>query len=489
MNLCELDVFDLHKEIKKKSVSVRDVCQSALNRINEVEEKVAAFYTVTYEGALERAAEVDAEIARGREIAYLTGIPLAIKDIISTRGIKTTCGSKILENYVPPYDAHVVEKLKAEGMVLIGKTSMDEFGMGSSSENSAFKIPRNPWDTTRVAGGSSGGSAVAVTAYEAAGALGSDTGGSIRLPAALCGAVGLKPTYGRVSRYGLVAFASSLDTIGPLGRSVRDVAILLQAIAGHDSRDSTSVDRPVPDYVAGIERDVKGIRVGLPKEFFGEGLDREVGERVKAAIKILQRLGCEITDIQLPHTEYAIATYYIIAPAEASANLARYDGVKYGLRASEAKELTEMYQLTRSRGFGAEVKRRIMIGTYVLSAGYYDAYYLKAQKVRTLIKRDYEDAFKKVDLIVTPTSPTPAFRLGERASDPLTMYLSDIYTVTVNLAGIPALSVPCGVTPDGLPVGMQIMGNYFDEERVLQLAYAYEQAADYERPTLKLTAT
>ncbi len=486
MNLTALSILDLHKQIKSKTVSACDACQSALDRIANVEKSLDAFITVDHEGALKQAADIDAQIAKGRAVKTLTGIPLAIKDVICTRGLKTTCGSKILENYVPPYDAHVVEKLKAEGVIILGKTNMDEFAMGSSTENSAFKPTHNPWNLDCVPGGSSGGSAVAVAAQEAFGALGSDTGGSIRLPAAYCGVVGFKATYGRVSRYGLVAYGSSLDGIGPFGRSVEDVAVLLQAIAGHDLRDSTSVDLPVPNYLESLGESCKGLKIGVPREYFGPGLDQDTRGKINLALKASQSLGCEIVEISLPHTEYAIATYYLIATAEASSNLARYDGVKYGLRAKNVKDLMEMYCVTRSEGFGAEVKRRIMIGTYALSAGYYDAYYLKAQKVRTLIKRDFEEAFKKVNLIMTPTSPTPAFRLGEKVADPLTMYLSDIYTVTANLAGIPAISVPCGFTEKGLPVGLQIIGNYFDEGKILHLAHAYEQSAKFEKPTMKL---
>ncbi|MGH7382841.1 MAG: Asp-tRNA(Asn)/Glu-tRNA(Gln) amidotransferase subunit GatA, partial [Candidatus Methylomirabilales bacterium] len=417
----------------------------------------------------------------GEDVGPLAGIPLAIKDVICTQDVPTTCSSKILDGFIPPYDATVMRRLDQAGMVLLGKTNMDEFAMGSSTENSGYKVTRNPWDLVRVPGGSSGGSAAAVTADLCAGALGSDTGGSIRQPAAFCGIVGVKPTYGRVSRYGLVAFASSLDQIGPMTKDVRDAAILLGVIAGHDPCDSTSVNVPVPDYAAQLGREVTGLRIGIPKEYFIEGMDPEVETAIRAAINVLESLGAKAESISLPHTEYAVATYYLVATAEASSNLARYDAVKYGFRAREAKDLLSMYMKSRQNGFGAEVKRRIMLGTYALSAGYYDAYYLKALKVRTLIRKDFEDAFKRCEVIVTPTAPTPAFRLGEKTDDPLTMYLSDIFTISANLAGIPGVCLPCGFTQAGLPIGLQLLGKPFDEATLLQVAFAYEQATEWHR--------
>jgi aspartyl-tRNA(Asn)/glutamyl-tRNA(Gln) amidotransferase subunit A len=410
-------------------------------------------------------------------LPLLGGVPVGIKDVMSTRGVRTTAGSKILGNYIPPYDCTAVARMEAAGAVVLGKTNCDEFAMGSSNENSAFHPVHNPRDLTRVPGGSSGGSAAAVAADMAVVALGSDTGGSIRQPASFCGVVGLMPTYGRVSRYGLIAFASSLDHIGPLAKTVKDVAIVLHAIAGRDPMDSTSADLPVPDYTTDLEKSVRGLRLGVAKEYFGEGLDDEVHHAVESAIDELKSLGCEVVPVSLPHTPYAIPTYYLIATAEASSNLARYDGVRYSYRASGVKTLSEMYRRSRDEGFGAEVKRRIMLGTYALSAGYYDAYYLKAQKVRTLLTRDFEEAFRKVDAIVTPTSPTAAFRLGEKSNDPLAMYLADIYTVTADLAGIPGISIPCGETQGKLPIGLQILGKHFDEATILRLAHAYERAA------------
>ena len=410
--------------------------------------------------------------------ASLTGIPVAIKDNMCTKGIRTTCGSKILFNFVPPYESTVTSRLKEQGFVLVGKTNMDEFAMGSSTENSGFQITKNPWDPERIPGGSSGGSAAAVAADECIAALGSDTGGSIRQPASLCGVVGMKPTYGRVSRYGLVAYASSLDQIGPITKDVRDSALMLNVIAGHDPRDSTSAPVSVPDFTAVLGRDIKGLKIGIPKEYFIEGIDPEVSQAVREAIRTLESLGAIPVEVSLPHTGYAVATYYVLATSEASSNLARYDGVKYGFRA-EGKDLMDMYMKTRAQGFGAEVKRRIMLGTYALSSGYYEAYYKKAQQVRTLIKKDFEDAFGNVDVIVTPTCPTAAFRIGEKTADPLQMYLSDIFTISVNLAGVPAISVPCGFTSGNLPVGLQFIGRHFDEESILKIAYAYEQATDW----------
>jgi aspartyl-tRNA(Asn)/glutamyl-tRNA(Gln) amidotransferase subunit A len=420
---------------------------------------------------------VDRMAAEGKTLPPLGGVPVGIKDVMSTRGLRTTAGSKILEKYIPPYDCTAVARLESAGAVVLGKMNCDEFAMGSSNENSAYGPVRNPRDLSRVPGGSSGGSAAAVAADMAVVTLGSDTGGSIRQPASFCGVVGLMPTYGRVSRYGLIAFASSLDHIGPLAKTVRDAATVLRTIAGRDPMDSTSADVPVPDYVAELDKPIRGMKIGVAKEYFGEGLDDEVRHAVECAIDKLKSLGCEIVPVSLPHTPYAIPTYYIIATAEASANLARFDGVRYSHRARGVKTLSEMYRRSRDEGFGAEVKRRIMLGTYALSAGYYDAYYLKAQKVRTLLTRDFDEAFHKVDAIVTPTSPTAAFRLGEKSNDPLAMYLADIYTVTADLAGIPGISVPCGQTKEKLPIGLQILGKHFDESAILRLAHAYEQTA------------
>ena len=477
MEVCRLGIGELRERFDRGELSSVEVTRAFIERIREVDERIRAYLTVTEEEALEMASRADEMMKEGK-VFPLTGIPLAIKDNICTKGIRTTCASRILHNFVPPYDATVIRRLKAHGAVILGKTNMDEFAMGSSTENSAFAITRNPWDLEAIPGGSSGGSAAAVAADECAGALGSDTGGSIRQPAACCGVVGLKPTYGRVSRYGLVAFASSLDQIGPMTKSVRDSALLLGAIAGHDPHDSTSSPLPDEDFTRLLGEEIRGMRLGMPKEFFIEGMDPEVEERVKEAIRVLEGLGAEAFEISLPHTPYAVATYYIICTAEASSNLARYDGVKYGLR-KEGEDLIEMYRETRSDGFGPEVKRRIMLGTYALSAGYYDAYYKKASQVRTLIKEDFEKAFERCDLIVTPTSPTAAFAIGEKIDDPLQMYLSDIFTISVNLAGLPALSLPCGFTQRGLPVGLQIIGKPFSEATLLQAAYAYEESADF----------
>ncbi|HLK35082.1 MAG TPA: Asp-tRNA(Asn)/Glu-tRNA(Gln) amidotransferase subunit GatA, partial [Terriglobales bacterium] len=446
-------------------------------KIEKEDREVHAYLHLARERALGHAARIDALADKGEPLPPLGGVPLAIKDVMTTSGVRTTAGSKILNNFVPAYDCTAVARLEAAGAVVLGKTNCDEFAMGSSNENSAYGPVRNPRDISRVPGGSSGGSAAAVSAGTAVAALGSDTGGSIRQPAAFCGVVGLMPTYGRVSRYGLIAFASSLDHIGPITKTVKDAALLLHIIAGRDPMDSTSADVPVPDYAQEIGRPVKGLRLGVPKEYFGEGLDPEVRAAVEAAIQLLaEKSGCQIVPISLPHTEYAIPTYYLIATAEASSNLARYDGVRYGMRAPQAGTLADMYRRTRDQGFGAEVKRRIMLGTYALSAGYYDAYYLKAQKVRTLLARDFEQAFQQVDAIVTPTSPTPAFRLGEKVDDPLAMYLADIFTVVADLVGIPGISVPCGDTRGGLPIGLQILGKHFDEGTVLRLAHAHEHA-------------
>ncbi len=481
-----LTIHELQELLRRREVSATEVVRSYLQRIEAVEPKVRAYVTVTAEEALAQAARVDRRLAGGEPVGLLGGVPLAIKDVICTKGVRTTCSSKILENFIPPYDATVIERLKAQDAIFLGKTNMDEFAMGSSTENSAYFKTRNPWHLEYVPGGSSGGSAAAVAADLCAGALGSDTGGSIRQPGALCGIAGLKPTYGRVSRYGLVAFASSLDQIGPLAKDVRDCAILLKVIAGHDPLDSTSADIPVPDYTAFLTGDVKGIRIGIPSEYFVEGMDPEIEGAIWEAIRVLESLGATSEKVSLPHTEYAVATYYLIAPAEASSNLARYDGVKYGYRTARGHDILEMYQKTRREGFGPEVKRRIMLGTYALSAGYYDAYYLKALKVRTLIRRDFDEAFKHFDVIVTPTSPTAAFRFGEKTEDPLQMYLSDIFTIPCNLAGLPGISIPCGFTGRGLPIGLQILGKPFDEGTVLKVAYAYEQATEWHkrRPAL-----
>jgi aspartyl-tRNA(Asn)/glutamyl-tRNA(Gln) amidotransferase subunit A len=472
-----MTIAGLRKLLDDHEISVKDVLDDVYGRMDEVEGRVKAFITITRERAYEDAQRAQEGIDAGRS-ALLTGIPLAIKDNMCTKGVLTTCASRILHNFVPPYESTATGRLKAQDYVLVGKANMDEFAMGSSTENSSVHTTRNPWDTDCVPGGSSGGSAAAVAAGECIAALGSDTGGSIRQPAALCGIVGLKPTYGRVSRFGLVAFASSLDQIGPLTKDVADSAALLNVIAGHDPMDSTSAPVPTPDFTAVLGRDIKGLRIGIPKEYFIEGIDGDVEQAVRDAIRQLEALGAEAKAVTLPHTGYATATYYILATSEASSNLARYDGVKYGLRVT-GNDLLDMYMNTRARGFGAEVKRRIMLGSYALSSGYYDAYYKKAQQVRTLIKNDFDEAFREVDVIVTPTSPTPAFRVGEKAADPLQMYLSDIFTISVNLAGIPAISLPCGFTKANLPVGLQIMGRPFDEETVFKTAYAYEQSTDW----------
>ncbi len=480
MELFKLTITEARDLLDKKEISALDIVNSIYGRILSIEDKVQAFVTLTKKKALSMAQEAQQKIDMAKKGAFLIGIPLAVKDNMCTKGIPTTCSSKILFNFVPPYESTVTSRLAAQGYVLIGKTNLDEFAMGSSTENSGFHITKNPWDPERIPGGSSGGSAAAVAADECIAALGSDTGGSIRQPAALCGVVGLKPTYGRVSRYGLVAFASSLDQIGTLTKNVRDSALLMNVISGHDPLDSTSAPVPVPDFTGVLGKDIKGMKVGIPREYFIEGMDKEVESSVREAIKKMESLGAVPVEVSLPHTEYAIATYYILATSEASSNLARYDGVKYGLRV-EGKDLLEMYMTTRSQGFGAEVKRRIMLGTYALSSGYYEAYYRKAQQVRTLIKRDFEDAFKKVDIIATPTSPTAAFKIGEKTSDPLQMYLSDIFTISVNLAGVPAISVPCGFTSNNLPIGLQLIGKHFDEETIFKVAYAYEQATDWHR--------
>lgn len=474
MKLYEKSAHALHELLKNKEVTSREVTESVLTRLEATEGEVGAYLEVEREAALAAADAADARIASG-EMGALTGIPCAIKDNICLKGMKTTCASKILENFRPPYDATVVEKLAKESPVVLGKTNLDEFAMGGSTENSAYHVTRNPWDASRVPGGSSGGSAAAVAAGSAIFALGSDTGGSIRQPASFCGVVGLKPTYGRVSRYGLVAYASSLDQIGPLTRDVTDAALVLNAIAGVDDMDSTSSASPVPDFTQALRADVKGLKIGVPKEYFAAGLDSEVEANVRAAIEKYKEMGAEVAEISLPHTPYAISTYYIIAPAEAATNLERYDGVSYGERV-EGADLVEMMTNTRTKLFGEEVKRRIMIGNYALSAGYYDAYYLKALKARTLIAADYTEAFKKVDVIMTPTAPTAAYKLGEMINDPLQMYLQDVCTVPLNLAGLPGISIPCGKTAAGMPIGLQIIGRALDEETILRAAYTYESA-------------
>ncbi|MCD6232654.1 Asp-tRNA(Asn)/Glu-tRNA(Gln) amidotransferase subunit GatA [Candidatus Aerophobetes bacterium] len=475
MELYKLPAHKLHQLIKKREVSVEEVIISLFKRIEEVEDKIGAFLSLDKEEALKEAKKWDKRLSREENPGILAGIPIAIKDNICVKKRETTCASRILKGFYPPYSATVIKKLKEAGCILIGKTNLDEFAMGSSTENSAFKITHNPWNLETIPGGSSGGSAAAVASGEATMALGSDTGGSIRQPAALCGVVGLKPTYGRVSRYGLVAFASSLDQIGPITKDVTDCAHLLKVISGKDELDSTCLDYPVPDYPKFLLPDVKGIKIGLPEEYFIGGIEKEVKENILKSAKLLEKLGAHLEQVSLPHTEYAVATYYLIATAEASSNLARYDGVGYGYRTKEEKNLIDMYKKTRQEGFGDEVKRRIMLGTYVLSKGYYENYYGKAQRVRTLIKRDFEKVFQKFDALITPTSPTVAFRIGEKIDDPLKMYLSDIFTISANLAGIPGISIPCGFGRNHLPVGMQILTKAFNEEMLLRIAYTYEQ--------------
>ena len=489
MALNQLTAHELHEKLKTREITAVELTESVFEHIEEVELQVKGYLTLTKELALEQAAAADRGFQNGNEMPSLAGIPFAIKDVICTKGVRTTCASKILENFVPPYDATVMNKLNKQGIVMIGKTNMDEFAMGSSTENSAYQITHNPWDLTTIPGGSSGGSAAVVAADTAILSLGSDTGGSIRQPAALCGVVGMKPTYGRISRYGLIAFASSLDQIGPFTKDVTDCALVLNALCGKDEMDSTSVDVPVPDFTKSLINDVKGMKIGVPKEYFAKGLDAEVAVSVQTAIVKLESLGASIVDISLPHTDYAIATYYIIAPAEASANLARYDGVRYGYRTEEPTDLINMYKKTRSEGFGNEVKRRIMLGTFALSTGYQDAYYKKAQKVRTLIKSDFDAAFEKVDVIVTPTSPTPAFKLGERTEDPLQMYMCDVMTTPASHAGLPGISVPCGFVKNGLPVGLQLLAKPFAEESVLRVAYTFEQNTEHHLKKPELLGT
>jgi aspartyl-tRNA(Asn)/glutamyl-tRNA(Gln) amidotransferase subunit A len=481
--LNQLTISELQKRLVSRDVTAREAVRVCLDQIKRVDNNVKAFLSYDEADALRQADEMDKLIAGGATLERypLLGAPIAIKDVLAVKGHPLNCASRILGKFVSPYDATVIERLRNAGAVVFGRLNMDEFAMGSSTENSAFFTTRNPWDTSRIPGGSSGGSAAAVAADECFASLGSDTGGSIRQPAALCGCVGFKPTYGRVSRYGLVAFASSLDQIGPFTKDVRDAALLLRVISGHDDKDSTSISEAVPDYAAALDGNIRGLKIGLPKEYFISGLSKDVSDAVNAAVKKLQELGAEVVDISLPHTDYAAATYYIIAPAEASANLARFDGIRYGARVNGADPI-ELYSKTRGQGFGAEVKRRIILGTYVLSSGYYDAFYLRAQKVRTLIRQDFINAFEKVDAIVTPTTPTPAFKIGEKSDDPMQMYLSDIFTISCNLAGNCGISLPCGFSANPkLPIGLQLLGKPFGEATILKIAHAYEQATDWHK--------
>ncbi len=483
--LAQLTIHAAAEKLRKKEVSSVELTKAFLGRIEKLDKKIESFLCIVPEKALKQAEQMDNLRATGKDLGSLMGIPIAPKDIYLTEGIPTTCASKILEGYIPPYNSTVIEKLLSAGSVILGKVNLDEFAMGSSTENSSFKITKNPWDLTRVPGGSSGGSSAAVAADLCIASLGTDTGGSIRQPAALCGIVGLKPTYGRVSRYGVIAFASSLDQMGPMTKDVEDCALLMNVMAGHDEHDSTSIKIPVPDYTSFLNQSIKGMKIGVPKEYFAEGsvtqgIDAVVADSVKQAIDQMKKLGAEIVDVSLPYSQYATAAYYIIAPAEASSNLARYDGVRFGLRA-DSKTLSDMYEKTKTEGFGREVKRRIMLGTYVLSAGYYDAFYIKAQKARTVILKDFQDAFKKCDAIVAPVTPTTAFKIGEKTSDPLQMYLSDIFTIPVNMAGLPGLSVPCGFDQNNLPIGLQIIGKPFDEGTLFKIAHAYEQSTEWHR--------
>jgi aspartyl-tRNA(Asn)/glutamyl-tRNA(Gln) amidotransferase subunit A len=486
MELHQLTLAQVSEKLRQKEISSLELTSAILERIAETDSKLEAYLLVTADRALEMAKQIDTRRAKGENLCILAGVPFSLKDIFLTQGIPTTCASKILEGFVPPYNGTAVQKLLDAGIVLTGKVNMDEFAMGSSTETSFYKKTKNPWDLSRIPGGSSGGSAVSVAAGQCFATLGTDTGGSIRQPAALTGIVGIKPTYGRVSRFGVIAFASSLDQVGPMTKDVRDCAIVLNTIAGHDPHDSTSLDLPVPDYTRALKTDLKGLKIGVPKEYFIAGTDPEIDAAIQQALKKYQELGAQLIEVQLPHTEYAVPTYYILAPAEASSNLARYDGIRYGYREPHSKDLIDLYKKSRSTGFGPEVKRRIMLGTYVLSAGYYDAYYLKAQKVRTLIRRDFEEAFKKVDVLVTPTSPSSAFKLGEKMDDPLQMYLSDIFTINVNLAGLPGMSLPCGQTKSGLPIGMQLIAGHFQEEKIFHAAYAYEQATPWHQMRPKI---
>jgi len=485
MSLAALTLHEAGEKLRSRELGSVELTEAVFQRIAETDDKIRAYITLAKAAALEQARHADQQFMRNEITSPLLGIPLALKDNFLTQGLRTTCASKILGDFIPPYDATTVQKLRHAGAVISGKTNIDEFAMGSSAENSAFFPTRNPWNLQRIPGGSSGGSAAAVAADQCIAALGTDTGGSIRQPAACCGVVGLKPTYGRVSRYGIIAFASSMDQVGPLTKDVRDCALLLEVIAGQDPVDSTSVNRPVPRFTEALTGNVRGVRLGIPREYFVSGIQPEVVQAVRTAIWELEKNGAVVEEISLPHTEFAVAVYYIVATAEASSNLARYDGMRFGHRA-QAKDLTDTYMISRDEGFGDEVKRRIMLGTYALSAGYYDAYYLKAQKVRTLIKRDFDEAFKRCDVIVTPTAPTTAFKLGEKTQDPLQMYLSDIYTISINLAGLPALSLPCGFDSEGMPIGLQIIGKHFDESTILRVAYGYEQATEWHKKRPKL---
>lgn len=486
MSFTDLTAVEIAAKVRSKEMKAEAVATAYLDRIKALDPKVKAFNEVFADHALSQANAVDAKIAKGENPGPLAGVPIAIKDNMLIRGERCTCSSKILEGFKATYDATVIRRLRAAGAVFLGRTNLDEFAMGSSTENSAFHTTRNPWDTSRIPGGSSGGSAAAVASRMAPLALGSDTGGSIRQPAALCGILGLKPTYGRVSRFGLIAFASSLDQIGPFATTAKDAALLLQVISGHDDRDSTSVNNSVPDYLTGIEKPLKGLKIGLPKEYFIQGTDPEVDKSVREAIKVLESFGATTRQISLPNTDQSLSVYYILAPSEASSNLSRFDGVRYGHRAKDVKNLLELYEKSRGEGFGPEVKRRIMIGTYALSSGYYDAYYAKAQKVRTLVKDDFDKAFKEVDIIATPTTPSAAFKIGEKSSDPLQMYLSDIFTISCNLAGLPGLSIPSGFTKSGLPVGLQLLGRPFEEGTILSAAHHYEEAQHWNKHAPKV---
>ncbi|RKD21072.1 aspartyl/glutamyl-tRNA amidotransferase subunit A [Ammoniphilus oxalaticus] len=486
MSIFDKKITELHNALEQKQVSVSELIDASFQRIKQTDDQLKAFLTLNEEQAKQKAKQLDEQGSLQGERGLLFGLPIAVKDNIVTEHVTTTAGSKMLENYDPIYNATVMDRICASESILIGKTNMDEFGMGGSTENSAFQVTVNPWNKEYVPGGSSGGSAAAVAARQAFFALGSDTGGSIRQPAAYCGVVGLKPTYGLVSRFGLISYASSLDTIGPITKNVEDAAYLLSVLAAHDPYDSTSADVDVPDYISALNGNVKGLKVGVPKELLGEGVDQEIKDKIQQALKTLEGMGAIVEEVSLPHTEYAVPTYYILGPSEASSNLARYDGVRFGMRSESGNDLIQMYKETRSQGFGAEVKRRIMLGTYALSSGYYDAYYKKAQQVRTLIKQDFDELFANYDVLIGPTTPTTAYKIGEKVADPLKMYLNDICTAPVNLAGIPAISVPCGLTNDGLPVGLQIMGKHFDESTVLRVAHAFEQQTDHHsaRPQL-----
>jgi aspartyl-tRNA(Asn)/glutamyl-tRNA(Gln) amidotransferase subunit A len=488
MNLFSLTLHEASEKLRKREVSSQELTEAVFRRVAQTDGILRSYITICRDAAIADAKEADNRLRQGPAASPLLGIPIALKDNLLTRGLRTTCASRILDNFIPPYDATAVARLRSAGAVITGKTNLDEFAMGSSAENSAFFATRNPWHLERVPGGSSGGSAASVAADQCIAALGTDTGGSIRQPAAFCGIVGMKPTYGRVSRYGVIAFASSMDQVGPLTKDVRDSALLLEAISGHDPADSTSVKLPVPSYSKSLNGDITGLRLGIPKEYFTAGLHPAVDQAVMLAIRQIEERGAVVEEISLPHTEYAVAVYYIIAPAEASSNLARYDGMRYGQRAA-GRDLSETYMLTRAQGLGPEVKRRIMLGTYALSAGYYEAYYLKAQKVRTLIQRDFDAAFERCDAIITPTSPTTAFKINEKIHDPLQMYLSDICTISINLAGVPAISVPCGFDSEGLPIGMQVIGKRFDEATILRVAYAYEQETEWHRKKPSISET